>query len=76
MGVRLTIGYSDIIAMKDLKDGQIAEVIDSNYNGILVQRYKDYGVAIGKTNCNSWTDIQKNNLKVRVLDAGELIEIL
>jgi hypothetical protein len=65
-----------LIEMKDLKDGQIAIVVGPSYSGRLVQRYKDYGVAIGMGAGNGWTDVDKNTLLVRVLTTGELIEII
>jgi hypothetical protein len=66
------------LLMCDLKDGQIAEVIDNErpeYYGRIVQRYKDICVTLGWTQGNSWTDVQFNTLRVRLLEDGEKIVI-
>ena len=75
MGVRLTSKSGTGLRMQDLKDGQIAEIIDNNYTGTIVQRYKEFGVAIGKKSGNGWRDVASNTLQVRLLEDGELIEI-
>ena len=63
------------IRMSDLKDGQIAVVIDTYASGRLVQRFGDIGVAIGETDGKSWSNIRVNTLLVRILEDGELIKI-
>ena len=66
------------LLMCDLKDGQIAEVIDKErpeYYGRIVQRYKDICVCFGKSYGNSWTDVQFNTLEVRLLEEGEKIVV-
>ena len=66
------------LLMCDLKDGQIAEVIDNErpeYYGRIVQRYKDICVCFGKSYGNSWTDVQFNTLEVRLLEEGEKIVV-
>lgn len=66
------------LLMCDLKDGQIAEVIDNErpeYYGRIVQRYKDICVCFGKPYGNSWTDVEFNTLEVRLLEDGEKIVI-
>ena len=69
--------YKRPLKMSELKDGQVAVIIDSyNYEGRIVQRYGDIGVAIGLPEGNSFTEISKNSLLVRVLYSGELIEII
>ena len=76
MGVKLVKSiYNKSLMMKDLKCGQIAVITSDNYKGEIVQRYKDYGVNIGKSGGNGWTNIDRNTLEVRLLKAGELIEI-
>lgn len=78
MGARLVRSKQvDKVLMCDLKDGQIAIVIeDCGYTGRLVQRYQDRGIAIGLPEGSSWSDITMNTLEVRILEHGELIEIV
>lgn len=76
MGAKLINNiYNSPLMMKDLKCGQIAVITSDNYKGEIVQRYKDYGVNIGKSGGHGWTNIDRNTLEVRLLKAGELIEI-
>jgi hypothetical protein len=63
------------IRMQDLKDGQLAEVMEERYLGIIIQRYLDSAVPIGKQAGYGWSSIQTNSLRVRVLEDSELIEI-
>jgi hypothetical protein len=66
------------LLMRDLEDGQMAEVIDSErpeYYGRIVQRYKNICVSLGLPEGNSWTDVQFNTLRVRLLEDGEKIVI-
>ncbi len=77
MGTKLKTHVIKVLRMQDLKDGQIAEVIEGDrYVGIIVQRYGDKGIAIGKTTGYSWSDVEGNTLMVRLLEDGELIEII
>jgi hypothetical protein len=77
MSVRLKIENADeLIQMRELQDGQIAIIVGSDYNGRIVQRYKDYGVPIGRHSGHGWTGVENNTLLVRVLTNGELIEII
>jgi hypothetical protein len=61
--------------MRDLEDGQLAIVLHDSYEGTVVQRHGNAAIAIGKDRGYSWTDIENNKLLVRILDAGELIEV-
>lgn len=67
----------NIIEARDLKDGQIAVIVEdyNNYKGTVVQRYGHSMVAIGFGENEGWSDIKPNTLKVRVLDEGELLVI-
>jgi hypothetical protein len=78
MGAKLVKSKQvDKVLMRDLKDGQIAVIIDEcHYTGRLVQRHYDKGIAIGLPEGSSWSDITMNTLEVRVLETGELIEII
>ena len=64
---------------KDLKDGQLAIIIDDalvgHYKGRIVQRYEDSMIAIGSPSGMSWEDITSNTLKVRLLQDGELLVV-
>jgi hypothetical protein len=64
-----------LIEMRQLRDGQIAVIAGSNYNGRIVQRYGNSGVTIGHYSGNGWEDIRNNTLLVKVLSDGELIEV-
>lgn len=76
MGVKLlTQENPQRTQMRDLEDGQLAIVLDNHYEGTIVQRNGNNAIAIGKERGHGWTDIQKNTLLVRILDAGELIEV-
>ena len=62
----------------ELKDGQLAIIIDTgfeHYYGRIVQRYGNSMVSIGLREGKSWSDITCNTLKVRVLDEGEIIVV-
>ena len=61
--------------MCDLEDGKLALVLDSDYKGTIVQRFGNTCIAIGKPKVCSWSCVDNNNLLVRVLKAGELIEV-
>ena len=63
------------IRMRDLVDGQLAIIIDTGYTNVIVQRFGNDCIAIGKPTGYHWTEVHKNTLRVRVLKAGELIEV-
>ena len=65
------------IEMNELKDGQIAVIVEdfNDYKGRVVQRYGDHAVALGMPSGNGWTDVQYNTLTVRVLEDGETLVI-
>lgn len=65
----------NIIRMRDLKDGQIAELMEECYTGIIIQRYYNSAVPIGLAGCNGWSSMENNSLRVRLLEEGELIKI-
>jgi hypothetical protein len=76
MGVTLlTKEYPSGVRMRDLEDGQLAIVLDKSYEGTIVQRHGNAAIAIGKAWGCSWNSIQENTLYVRILEAGELIEV-
>jgi len=63
---------------KDLKDGQLAVVIENfnNYKGRIVQKYGDDLVAIGMPTGNSWTEgANVVTLLVRILEEGEILTV-
>jgi hypothetical protein len=64
---------------KDLKDGQLAVIVESysNYKGRIVQKYGDDLVAIGLPTGNGWTNgANVVTLAVRVLQDGEILTVL
>lgn len=67
----------NIIEARDLKDGQIAIIVEdySNYKGTIVQRYGHSMVAIGQNLSCGWDNITVNTLKVKVLDEGEILVV-
>ncbi len=67
----------ETIAMNELKDGQIAVIVDdfADYKGTVVQRYGNDAVALGMLSGNGWPAVELNTLRVRVLEAGETLVI-
>ena len=68
----------NVVQMKDLKDGQIAVIIDKSYPsycGKIVQRYKGCGISIGQVSGNGWAGIEYNTFEVRILREGERLTI-
>jgi len=59
-----------------LEDGQIAIIIDDRHRGEIVQRYGDNCVVIGKRKGCGWTGCNNNSIEVRLLEDGELIEVI
>ena len=76
MSVRLiSKEQANIIRMRDLKDGQIAELMEDRYAGIIIQRYFNNAVPIGLPGGNGWSSMETNSLRVRLLEEDELIKI-
>jgi hypothetical protein len=66
------------IEMNQLKDGQIAIIVENgyqDYKGRIVQRFGNVAISLGMEYGRHWTDIDCNTLKVRVLTAGETLII-
>ena len=64
---------------KDLKDGQLAVIVEdySNYKGRIIQKYGDSLVTIGLPTGNGWHDGANTvTLEVRVLQDGETLTVL
>ena len=77
MGVKLLNKNNRILTtVSELKDGQIAIMVDNAYACTIVQRYGSNLVAIGKRVGYGWSSCDNNMLTVRVLEEGELIEIV
>ena len=64
-----------LTTVSELKDGQIAIMVDNAYAGTVVQRYGNNCVAIGKWSGHGWSSCNNNTLVVRILENGELIKI-
>jgi hypothetical protein len=62
---------------KDLKDGQLAVIVEdySNYKGRIVQKYGDNLVSIGLPTGSGWQEWATVTLEVRVLQDGETLTI-
>lgn len=61
---------------KDLRDGQLAVVIEDyfDYKGRIIQKFGDDLVAVGMCSGNGWIGgANVNTLKVRILEDGELL---
>lgn len=79
MAVKLaTNKHPNPIPMYDLLDGQIAIIVDERYGyqGTIIQRYGDRCISLGKAYPAGWSALESVTLLVRVLQAGELIEIV
>ena len=64
---------------KDLKDGQLAVIVEdfANYKGRIIQKYGDSLVSIGLPTGEGWTNgAAVVTLKVRVLQDGETLTII
>lgn len=68
----------ETIMAKDLKDGQLAVIIEdySNYRGRIIQKYGDDLISIGMATGNGWSGgANVVSLAVRVLEDGELLTV-
>ena len=63
---------------KDLRDGQLAVVIEDyfDYKGRIIQKFGDDLVTIGMSTVNGWRGgANVNTLNVRILEDGELLSV-
>jgi hypothetical protein len=76
--VELNKGVEETIMAKDLKDGQLAIIVESysNYKGRIVQKHGDNLVAIGLSTGNGWSNANSVTLSVRVLEDGETLTVI
>ncbi len=77
--VELNKGVEETIMAKELKDGQLAVIVESysNYKGRIVQKYGDDLVSIGLPTGNGWSSGANTvTLTVRVLRDGEILTVL
>ena len=70
----------NIIPPKEMRDGQIAEIVKwshDGYNGQIIQRYEDTLIVIGENRGKSFTTaLSVTNdvgLRVRILEDGEVL---
>lgn len=69
------------IDVREMKDGEIAVIVSENYKNVIVQRFGDTLILLGKPSSYSWTTIllidSTENIKtdVRVLQKGETLTI-
>lgn len=79
--VELERKESSYIGLKDLKDGQIVEIIEgpNRYLNIIVQRYGDILISVGQESSLSWRRLFNTpstaHWRLRVLEEGEKIII-
>lgn len=80
--VELEETATPLIVLKDLKDGQIAEIIvgpNSIYLNTIVQRYENILISVGQASKMSWSNIfnitSTDHWRLRVLEEGEKIII-
>ena len=72
----------NIIPVKSMKDGQLAEIIncrECNYKGRIVMRYKDILISVGENSEESWPNILTcltTTMTVRILQSGEQLTIV
>ena len=65
----------NLTTVSKLKNGQIAIMVDNAYADTIVQRYGDNCVSLGKPSGQGWSSCNNNNLTVRILEDGELLQI-
>ena len=80
MGAILEDTESDgTISASELEDGQLAVITRTtvgNYAGRIVQVYGNHLVSVGCKECDGWTPLPTYGVfRVRVLEAGELIQV-
>jgi hypothetical protein len=67
------------IPVCEMKDGQVGVITEwvglSKYLGIIVQRYEDTIIPIGRNSEASWLLRATSGCRVRILKPGETIEI-
>jgi len=73
---------SKFLCVRDLKDGQLAEIVEGDYKGKVVQRVGDALISIGEGYGDSWSTIFREKVdigsimfKVRILESGEIITV-
>jgi hypothetical protein len=79
-GVKVKSAKEQLL-MKDLEDGDLAVVTESGkYEGTVIHIVREDGmdraIALGRYVGEGWANIDSNNLRVRRLAPGELIEVL
>lgn len=77
MKARLKEESQPITRLSDMKEHQFAIVLDGEWEGNIVYRpYSDSRLfAVDLTNGRYWSKPEGDNPKVRILQAGEVIEI-
>ena len=71
------------INMHDMEDGDIGEIINWNvhdYIGRIVQRYGQHLLSVGQRSGKGWAGMfnaqRDENRRVRILEPGEVLEIV
>jgi hypothetical protein len=69
------------IDVRDMKDGEIAVIVWGSYEGVIVQRFGNNLISLGKSCKQSWESIlsvdrsKPIGMDVRVLQKGETLTI-
>ena len=83
--MKLVKHKDDSIPVMEMNDGQLAVIVqwdnDSNYNGIIVQRWRDHLIILGGK--DGWGNLFvsgnayaiNSKCRVRILQPGELLEV-
>ena len=62
--------------MKDMRHGQIAEVMNERYQGEIIIRHLDTCFVLGCEDVdNCWKQLENNTLQIRILEDGEQLTI-
>jgi hypothetical protein len=83
MAVKLTSKRTHIVNVLEMRDGQIAEIVEwrvHEHIGIIVQRYGEHLMELGKGQGDSFSNVflssgDWSDFKVRILQNGETLTI-
>ena len=70
------LSTESFLLMKDMRHGQIAEVMDKRYQGEIIIRHLDRCFVLGSEDVDDcWVELENNTLKIRILEDGEQLTI-
>ena len=81
--IKVTNSPDNSIHVLDMEDGQVAEILSDSrpYSGVVVQRYKERLIALGKHSGEGWPNLfeaKRENIldfRVRILPKGTTLTI-